>query len=438
MVARRVDLMVHPRARRPGLVGLAAALVGFTLLAAGCSSTPAGGPTAESAPASTATPTGPSSPVSTASGSAPSSPTASSSASKDPSAGPSSPASSSPACGTLSLAQQVGQLFVMGVAATGPTAGQLAELGDLQVGGVIMMGNTSASATSVRQLTDRVRAAGRQPDGVTVMVTVDQEGGQVRRLRGSGFSAMPSAATQATWSSAELTRQASTWGSELRKAGVDLDFAPVADVVPASAGTKNQPIGALGRGYGSDPKTVGAKVSAFIKGMHAGREATATKHFPGLGRVIGNTDFASKVIDSTTTRDDPLLGGFDAGQAAGADMIMVSTAYYTKIDADHPAAFSSTVVNGMLRSDRDYRGVVVSDDLGVAKAVTGFSPGDRAITFLTAGGDLVVNVDPATTDDMVAAVVAKAEVDPAFARRVAQSADRVLQLKSRYGLARCG
>jgi len=326
----------------------------------------------------------------------------------------------------------------MGVAATGASRSQLDLLTEQRVGSVILMGNTSASVRGVRDVTDTVRSAARQPDGVGVMVGVDQEGGQVRRLRGSGFSEMPSAATQATWSDATLTSRTTRWADELGQAGVDADFAPVADVVPASVGDRNRPIGAIDRGYGADPEVVGDKVAAFVQGMHAGDQAVAVKHFPGLGRVTGNTDFARKVVDSSTTRDDPLLGGFDAGQDAGADMIMVSTAYYTKIDADSPAAFSSTVITGMLRQDRDYDGVVVSDDLGVAQAVSDLEPGDRAIRFLAAGGDLVINVDPSTTDDMVRAVTAEARSDPAFAERVRASAGRVLTMKGAYGLARCG
>lgn len=426
-------MLTSPTRRR----GMAAVVVALEMLVAGCTSGPTAGPTADPSSAtipSSVTPTPATTPSASAPSSASSAPTPSASRSSASASATRAPTTS---CGGLSLTEQVGQLFVMGVTATGLSSAELKTLGDREVGGVIMMGNTRASADDVRRLTDGVRAAGKQPDGVTVLVSVDQEGGQVRRLQGSGFTAMPSAATQAGWSDSELTTRAMRWGTELKGAGVDLDLAPVADVVPTSVGAANRPIGALGRGYGSNPLVVGAKVSAFVKGMHAGKEATAVKHFPGLGRVKGNTDFAAKVVDSATTRDDPLLAGFDAAQTAGVDMIMVSTAYYTKIDADHPAAFSSTVITGMLRQDRKYDGVVVSDDLGVAKAVTAFTPGDRAITFLQAGGDVVINVDPSSVDDMVIAVLAKAKADPAFAKRVAQSAERVLQLKSRHGLARC-
>ena len=79
--------------------------------------------------------------------------------------------------------------------------------------------------------------------------------------------------------------------------------------------------------------------------------ATAVKHFPGLGRVRGNTDYASRVVDTKTTRDDAALAGFRAAVDAGADMVMVSSASYRKIDAEHRAAFSTVIMDEMLRED---------------------------------------------------------------------------------------
>lgn len=335
------------------------------------------------------------------------------------------------------MADRVGQLFVMGITATGATGGQLQLVTRTRVGAVILMGNSTAGISGVRQVTDAARQAGRQPAGVKLMVTADQEGGQVRRLQGAGFSSMPSGLAQGSYPDATLQAKARQWGTELKQAGVDVDLAPVTDVVPASIGDRNSVDGKYGRQYGSTTQRVAQKTTAFIQGMKAAGEGTTVKHFPGLGRVTGNTDFAAKVVDNVTTRHDATLGGFNSGLSAGADMIMVSTAYYTKIDSGNPAAFSPTVVTGMLRDDRHYQGVIISDDLGVAKAVAGWSPGQRAIRFIEAGGDLVTNVDPDTTDDMVNAVLAKAEADPTFAARVKASADRVLAMKAHQGLAGC-
>ena len=157
---------------------------------------------------------------------------------------------------------------------------------------------------------------------------------------GPGFTSIPAASEQARLSDADLARRATSWGKQLRAAGIDADLAPVADVVPTRLGSANEPIGRLHRGYGPSPKTVAAKVAAFTRGMDAAGVATAVKHFPGLGAVRGNTDFVRHVVDRTTTRHDATLAGFAAGVHARADMVMVSSAYYAEIDPGHRAAFS--------------------------------------------------------------------------------------------------
>jgi hypothetical protein len=115
-------------------------------------------------------------------------------------------------------------------------------------------------------------------------------------------------------------------------------------------------------------------------------------------------------------------------------MLMMSSAYYSRIDPGHPAAFSSTVVDGMVRQDLGFTGVVVSDDLGNAQQVAAWSPGDRAVQFLAAGGDLVLTVNAAQLPAMVDGVLARARADDGFRARVQQAALRVLRLKQEHGL----
>lgn len=326
---------------------------------------------------------------------------------------------------------------MVGVDSGGGLSDRQAEVMDeAHVGSAILLGNSTSGATAVRRLTDEVRESVDRPAGVRMLLAADQEGGQVQRLQGDGFDRIPSAMEQARQSSGSLQDSAERWGRQLTKAGIDADLAPVADVVPAELRNLNQPIGVLRRGYGPDPRTVAAKVAAFTRGMDAAGVATAVKHFPGLGAVRGNTDFEARVVDSDTTRDDADLAGFAAAVGANVDMVMISSAYYAKIDAKAPAAFSTTVVTTMVREDLGFTGVVISDDLaGVALQFV--SPGERALRFLRAGGDLMIIGDPTSLPTMVAAVRRQARSNPAFAQQVTQHATRVLQLKQRRGLARC-
>ncbi|MFC0629180.1 glycoside hydrolase family 3 N-terminal domain-containing protein [Kribbella deserti] len=336
----------------------------------------------------------------------------------------------------MSLREQAAQLVMSGVRATGVRSSERSTLRAEQPGGVLLMG-AGGSVAEVRDVVhDAVGAVGREY-GVQPLVAADQEGGKVQRLRGSGFERIPSAREQGTWTSARLTAKAAAWARELAGVGVNVDLAPVADVVPASVGDRNEPIGALDRNFGSTPDTVSGPVAAFVRGMSSAGVMTSVKHFPGLGRVRGNTDFSAGVVDGVTTRNDPLLKPFAAGIAAGTDMVMIATATYTRIDPQQRAVFSPIVIRDLLRGDLGYGGVVISDDLGVAAEVKAVPVGQRATRFVAAGGDIVITADAGLVRPMVDALVAKADADPVFARQLGQSVQRVLALKERRDLVKC-
>ena len=361
-----------------------------------------------------------------------------------PSPGPSTRPSSAPrptACerltATLTLREQVGQLFMVGISSGGLSSADARVIERRQIGSVILLGNSTAGRSPIRRLTEAVRSVSGGPKDVDVMLTVDQEGGQVQRLRGPGFSSIPSARAQAELSDRELVSRAASWARELQRAGIDADLAPVADVVPRRMESVNRPIGLLRRGYGPEPEVVAAKVASFVRGMDGAGIATAVKHFPGLGQVRGNTDFERRVVDRSTTRRDEDLLAFRAGVAAGVDMVMVSSAFYSRIDQDRPAAFSPVVIGQLIRADLGFGGVVISDDLA-AQAFSDVRPAQRVLRFLRAGGDLAIVGDGELVDDMVSAIVTAAEDDPTVRNLVGRSAARVVAMKERRGLADCG
>jgi beta-N-acetylhexosaminidase len=272
--------------------------------------------------------------------------------------------------------------------------------------------------------------------GIGAFVAANQEGGEIQQLTGRGFATMPSELVQGTWPTSQLRSQAAQWGTDLRAAGVNLDLAPVMDVVPAATAASNAPIGALDREYGPDPGANGAHGSAFIEGMAAAGVMTVAKHFPGLGRVTGNTDFTANVTDTVTTPGDPYLNSFRAAVATGVPMVMVASATYTKIDAKRLAVFSPTVL-GLLRGQLGFTGVITSDDLGEAAAVQAVPAGDRAIRFLSAGGDLITSQAAGPAEQMASAVTAKAAKNAAFDGLVNAAAEQVLTAKEQAGLLRC-
>lgn len=329
---------------------------------------------------------------------------------------------------------RAGQLVMGGVPADGLTGAGRSALEE-GAGGVILTDPAGGGEVSSDDAAATVRDA-RTAAGPGLLVATDQEGGQVQDLAGPGFSSIPAAATQGRDPSG-LRADAAGWGRELSEAGVALDLAPVADVVDPDLGEDNAPVGALDRGFGTDPVAVGRAVSAFVGGLDDGGVSATLKHFPGLGQVRENTDFAGAVVDTTTTRDDPSLASFTAGIDAGAGAVMMSSARYTRIDPDAPALFSRTIVTDLLRGDLGYGGVVMTDDVGAAAALKDVPIGRRATRFVGAGGDLVLTVRPSDVAVMIDALVARADGDPAFAARVDESARRVLTLKADRALLRC-
>ncbi|MEP6650075.1 MAG: glycoside hydrolase family 3 N-terminal domain-containing protein [Lapillicoccus sp.] len=337
---------------------------------------------------------------------------------------------------TLSLEQKVGQLVMVG-AEYRLDANELDPvLRDQKAGGIVLLG-TWIGAPAVGAATQHWQPVGRAASGgIGLLVAADQEGGQVRHLRGAGFTATPSALSQGRAGTAGPT--ATTVAGDLKAVGVNVDLAPVADTVAASFAAQNAPIGAYQREYGNDPATVARSVVAAVGGLQNGGVSATLKHFPGLGRVTGNTDLTpNRTTDSTTTADDPYLEPFRAGIHAGAELVMVSSAIYSTIDPANRAAFSPPIVTGLLREKLSYAGVVISDDLGGALAVASIPAANRATRFVAAGGDVVLTGIPLTVPTMVGALRDKARVEPAFAAQVDAATTRVLDLKARRGLADC-
>ncbi|KGN38397.1 glycoside hydrolase family 3 N-terminal domain-containing protein [Knoellia aerolata] len=339
----------------------------------------------------------------------------------------------------LTEEQSLGQLMMVAFDTAAPRTALDGLIAERHVGNVIYLGGWDGAARVKEASTHlQEQATDTATAGIPLLLAADQEGGEVRQLRGAGFTAPPSAKVQAQMSSPELTAAATTWARELRAVGVNVNLAPVTDTVPAEIGRANEPIGKFGRQYGSDPGTVTKASTAFLRGMIDGGVMGTVKHFPGLGRVERNTDFnTTGITDTVATKDDPFLAPFAAGVKAGAGLVMVSSARYPGLDPTKTQAmFSKPIISGLLRGQMGYDGVVVTDDVN-AKAVRSIPAAQRAVDYVEAGGDILLTGDPESVGPMVDALAARALADEDFATLVDTSVLRVLALKERMGLLRC-
>jgi beta-N-acetylhexosaminidase len=338
----------------------------------------------------------------------------------------------------MTEAQRVGQLFLVGIAGE-PVADIAQAVRTYHFGSLLFGADSAAGTAQLRQMTRAVQslASAQATAQVRFFIAANQEGGEVQQLQGPGFSAIPPALDQGALSARELQRDAAAWGGQLRSAGVNLDLAPVMDVVPSATASENQPVGALQREFGYDPQTTAAHGVAFIRGMRQAGVATTAKHFPGLGRVVGNTDFTAGVVDTTTGPKSSYLESFQSAINAGVPFVMVALATYTRIDPHHLAAFSSRIMSGLLRHQMRFRGVIVSDDLGAAAAVAAIPPAARGIDFLAAGGDLITSESLAAAEAMDQVILERAATDSAFRATVDAAVMRILSAKRAYRLMPC-
>ena len=294
-------------------------------------------------------------------------------------------------------------MLVIGVAGKELTAQERDWLQDDACAGVILFKRNFASQAQVTELSAAIRAAAPRP----VLVCVDQEGGRVQRFE-DGYSALPALDgfgrlyakdPQAALRLAE--EHAWLMASEIRASGVDLSFAPVVDV-----GHGNLAIG--DRAFSDDPQVVAEFTRAYVRGMHSVGMAATLKHFPGHGTVLEDTHFDDAIdprpLDVLRAED---LVPFVAGIEAGADAVMMAHVAYPAV-APEPAGYSKFWIGQVLRADMGFRGVVFSDDIGMAAAFSAGGVKSRIDAHLDAGCDVVLVCHPELVEESLRAVEGRA------------------------------
>ena len=325
----------------------------------------------------------------------------------------------------MSPEQLAGQLILLEWTRHGTTnEGAVAAVQAIHAGGVVLLGTGWTPEQTLAA--SQALQASMSPTRVGAFIATDQEGGTVQRIGGRGMDAIPGATVQGSWPAPDLAAQAAVWGEQLRATGVNVNLAPVADTVPPDMVGGNPPIGGLGREYGGDPAVVGPSAAAFVTGMNQAGVLACLKHFPGLGRVDANTDVTS-ATDTATTADDAFVGAFRTAMDAGPGMVMVSGAVYAQIDPDHQAIFSPLVITDLLRHQLGWDGIVLADAMS-AEAVADRPPGQAAVEFIAAGGDLML-FDPAHAGEAQQALLAQMSVSPEFLAQVKASVTRVVTTK---------
>jgi beta-N-acetylhexosaminidase len=326
-------------------------------------------------------------------------------------------AAASDAVDALTLEQQVGQLVVLSFSGATAPAYVREAFRERRAAGVILFGKNIRSAQQLRMLTATLRRSGGRP-----IVAVDQEGGPVRRVAWVGpvRSAPEQAAADTVRADAAAAARA------LRQLGITVTFAPVADVPSVRHAALES------RAFSRDPAAAAASVVAAVRGWRAGGIASTAKHFPGLGAAPANTDHAIVTIRRSRALLDRVdLAPFRAAIAAGVPLVMVGHAHYPALDRARIASQSRPIIQGLLRDELGFRGVVVTDSLEARSSLATGSITTVAERALRAGADLLLLTGRGSYALVYEHLLAIARMDPDVRARVRESAARVLSLKAR-------
>jgi beta-N-acetylhexosaminidase len=325
-----------------------------------------------------------------------------------------------------SIAQLIGQKLVIRIERTTPSEALLGRIARGEVGGIVLFGANVTDERRLTALTATLQAAARDGGQPPLLVMTDQEGGTIRRIPWAPPAA--SAARMASTLDASGVHAAGAETAErLRRDGINVDLAPVDDV-PAS---RDVFMATTARTFGSTASRVTGLATAFATGLESGGVLPVLKHFPGIGRVIRNTDSAVTTVTASRAQLDRDLAPFRAGIAAGVPLVMLSNATYDAWDPANAAGWSAVVGTSLLRHELGFDGVTITDSLaGTAKA-RGTTATDLAIRAAAAGTDMLLLTGPeaetaASFDDLVAAAtsgaIPRSTLDASY--------DRIIALKA--------
>ncbi len=292
------------------------------------------------------------------------------------------------------LARMIGGLLLVGFrgARAGEDATVIRDIADRQLGAVLLFDRDDLlgdhkrnieSPAQLRALSEELQAASAD----TLLIAIDQEGGYVNRLLPKyGFPRTESARHFGRKNKADYTRRrADTTAALLADAGVNLNLAPVVDLM---VNPRNPIIGKVERSYSADPEVVVRHARAFIEAHHARGVLCSLKHFPGHGSSRADSHLGFVDVSETWTRRElePFAALIEAGLA---DTVMTGHLFNKTLDPEVPATLSRAVITGVLREQLSFAGVVISDDLQMG-AITGtYSYEQALLRALAAGVDML-------------------------------------------------
>ncbi|HET8592780.1 MAG TPA: glycoside hydrolase family 3 N-terminal domain-containing protein [Solirubrobacterales bacterium] len=322
----------------------------------------------------------------------------------------------------LAVKRLVGQAIVAQLGGGAPDQALLQRARRGQLGGVVVEAESAEVVQAGVETLQRAAVEGGNPP---LLVLIDQEGGPVKRLADGPPDTAPrelGAAEEGDAAREEGERTAEF----LRGLGVTVDLAPVLDVSqPQTANSIKV------RTFGDDPGLVADVGVSFAEGLQDAGVAATAKHFPGLGRAQVSTDERPVSIAATSQDLEAELEPFREAIDAGVELVMVSSASYPTLGSKQQAVFSPAIVQGLLRDELGFEGIVITDDLQ-APAVASVTPGVAAVNAIKAGDDLLLYAGTGNASVRAFNAVVSQVKSGALDRGLLESAhERIIALKQR-------
>lgn len=296
-------------------------------------------------------------------------------------------------------------------------------------GGIIVHGNAFFSEDMAKQEIAAWQQSARYP----LFISVDEEGGVVSRLSDRqhylGVDTLPAMQTFGkNQAFVQLEQATLNLGQQLHNLGINLNYAPVADVL---TNPNNTAIGS--RSFGSDPHLVASMAAIVVASLQSQNVASTLKHFPGQGAAGNDPHFSTTIIDideQTYHHRDKLP--FAAGIKAGASAVMLAHAIYPHLSGkEELAMFSPYIINKLLREELNFQGIIITDALNM-QAAQATESATIAPLAIKAGVDMLMM--PSSVELATSTLKTAIDNGEISLQRLNQSLRRIWQIKANLGL----
>lgn len=330
----------------------------------------------------------------------------------------------------MSIGEKVGQMIIAGISGTTISSYASSLIEDYQVGGLILYSDNLIDTNQSIELINDLKEENTS-NQFPLFLSVDQEGGQVSRLPGDLIN-FPTNETIGNVNDVQYSYEiGKILGEELNAFGFNMNFAPVLDV---NSNPDNPVIG--DRSFSDDPDVVSELGVQTMKGMQSQEIVSVIKHFPGHGDTSVDSHLELPVVNKSLSElEDLELIPFAEAIENGADAVMVAHILLPELDADYPATLSSEIIDGLLRDQMDFDGVVITDDMTMQAITDHYGIGEAAVQSVIAGSDVLLvahNYDSiAETYEAVMNAIDEGVISE---ERIDESVRRIIQLKKKYDI----